>query len=162
MTNLPSQRIGIGYDIHRLEPGEGIMLGGVRVPCPFNAVAHSDGDVVLHAVSDAILGALAAGDIGEHFPDTDEQWKDADSSELLKHLLALPEIAAWNIGNIDVNIIAQKPRIGAHKAAIRARLANIVNLPIERVSIKARTNELCDAVGRCEAIQAQAVVMLFQ
>ena len=157
-------RVGIGFDIHRLEAdaaaGAGIMLGGVRVPCPFRAVAHSDGDVVLHALCDALLGAVAAGDLGEHFPDSDPAHRGRDSAWFLATVLALPALAAWRLANLDCNIIAQAPRLAAHKPAIRARVAALTGLPADAVGIKARTHEEVDAVGRKEAIVAQVVVLL--
>ena len=118
MTN----RIGIGYDIHRLEPGDGLVLAGVSVPCPYRAVAHSDGDVVLHALCDALLGATGAGDLGEHFPDTDPRWAGRPSSELVRAVLALPRLQPWRLVNLDVNLIAQAPRLTEYKAAMRRRL----------------------------------------
>jgi 2-C-methyl-D-erythritol 2,4-cyclodiphosphate synthase len=153
-------RVGIGYDIHRLEPGDGLMIAGVRVPCPYRAVAHSDGDVVLHALCDALLGAAACGDLGEHFPDTDPAHRGRDSAEFVRHVLALPALAPWRLVNLDVNIIAQAPRLGDHKPAMRARLAELFSLPLEAIGLKARTNEHCDAVGEKRALQAQAVVLL--
>jgi 2-C-methyl-D-erythritol 2,4-cyclodiphosphate synthase len=155
-----SHRIGIGYDIHRLAAGDGIMLAGVRVPCPYRVIAHSDGDVVLHALCDALLGAVAAGDLGEHFPDTDPAHAGRDSSAFVAHVLALPALAGWAIANVDVNIIAQAPRLEAHKPALRACLAAVLGLPAERVSIKARSNEGMDAVGAKQAIVAQVAVLL--
>jgi 2-C-methyl-D-erythritol 2,4-cyclodiphosphate synthase len=153
-------RIGIGYDIHRLIPGDGPALGGIMLPGDLRADAHSDGDVVLHALCDALLGAVAAGDIGEHFPDTDPAWAGADSADLLKRVLALPDLGPWRLVNCDINIIAQKPRLASHKALIRARLSELLDTPLDRISVKARTNEGCDAIGRSEAIAAQVAVLL--
>jgi 2-C-methyl-D-erythritol 2,4-cyclodiphosphate synthase len=153
-------RVGIGYDIHRLEPGEGIMLAGCLVPCPYRVVAHSDGDVVLHALCDALLGATGAGDLGEHFPDTDAAHRGRDSAEFVRAVLALPALAPWQVANLDVNIIAQAPRLLDHKPRMRQRLAGLFGLPLDAVGLKARTNEGCDAVGDKRAIQAQAVVLL--
>ncbi len=157
-------RIGIGYDIHRLVadggPDAGIMLAGVRVPCAWKLIAHSDGDVVLHALCDALLGAAGAGDLGEHFPDTDPRHAGRDSAEFVRAVLALPALARWRLVNLDVNIIAQVPRLAAHKPAMRARLAALFGLPADAVGVKARTNEECDAVGEKRALQAQAVVLL--
>jgi len=155
-----THRIGLGYDIHRLEAGDGIMLAGVRVPCAYRVIAHSDGDVVLHALCDALLGAVAAGDLGEHFPDTDAAHRGRDSAEFVAHVLALPALAGWRLGNIDVNIIAQAPRLEAHKPALRARLAHLLGLPGDRVSVKARSNEGMDAVGAKLAIVAQVVALI--
>jgi 2-C-methyl-D-erythritol 2,4-cyclodiphosphate synthase len=153
-------RVGIGYDIHRLEPGDGIVLAGVRVPCPYRMVAHSDGDAVLHAICDALLGAAAAGDLGEHFPETAPEHQGRDSSEFVREVLALEALQSWKIANVDVNIIAQVPRLGAHKGAMRIRLAEILGIALDRVGLKARSNEECDAVGEKRAIQTQAVVLL--
>lgn len=158
-----AHRVGIGYDIHRLaaaEGGEGIALAGIRIPCRYRLEAHSDGDVVLHALCDALLGAVAAGDIGEHFPDDDPAHRGRASAELLAEVLALPALRGWRTVNVDVNVIAQAPRLGPHKAAMRRRLAELLGLEETRVGLKARSNEGVDAVGRCEAVQAQAVVLL--
>lgn len=158
MPNHP--RIGIGYDIHRLEAGDGVMIAGVRVPCPYRVVAHSDGDVVLHALCDALLGAVAAGDLGEHFPDTDAAHRGRDSAEFVAAVRALPQLAGWSLVNLDVNIIAQAPRLGEHKPAMRRRLAELFGLPLDAVGVKARTNEGVDAIGTRQALAAQAVVLL--
>ena len=155
-------RIGIGFDIHRLEAGNGIILGGVSIPCEFKLLAHSDGDVVLHAICDALLGAVAAGDIGEHFPDTDPTNSQRPSAEFVQAVLALPALAAWQISNIDVNIIAEAPRLQAHKANIRSSVAAICGLALHQVSIKARSHEGLDAIGHKQAIAAQAVLLLEQ
>lgn len=155
-----TSRVGIGYDIHRLEPGTGFKLAGVWVPCPFHTVAHSDGDVVLHALCDAMLGAAAAGDLGEHFPDNDARHKGRDSAEFVRIVRNMPALALWRVGNLDVNIIAQSPRLTDFKPAMRLRLAELFAIPVGAVGLKARTNEHCDAVGHKEAIIAQAVVML--
>lgn len=157
-----STRIGIGFDIHRLEAGNGIVLGGVSIPCAYQLIAHSDGDVVLHAICDALLGAVAAGDIGEHFPDTDAAHSKRPSSEFVHSVLALPELAPWLISNIDVNIIAEAPRLAAHKTAIRESVAAICGLNCNQISIKARSHEGLDAIGHKEAIAAQAVLLLTQ
>lgn len=153
-------RIGIGYDIHRTAPGRPLRLGGVDLPAPFGLLGHSDADVLLHAVCDALLGAAALGDIGEHFPDDDPALRDADSGRLLSAVLAKVRAAGFAPVNLDANVIAQQPRLAPHKAAIRRRLAELLGLPVSRVSVKARTNEGLDAVGRGEAIAAQAVVLL--
>jgi 2-C-methyl-D-erythritol 2,4-cyclodiphosphate synthase len=153
-------RVGTGYDIHRLEPGDGFMLAGVRVPCAFKVIAHSDGDVVLHALCDALLGATGAGDLGELFPDKDPRHRGRDSSEFIREVLALPALMPWRVLNLDVSVIAQEPRLEAHKPAMRARLAEIFRLTSGRVGLKARTNEGLDAIGAGKAIAAQAVVLL--
>jgi 2-C-methyl-D-erythritol 2,4-cyclodiphosphate synthase len=155
-----SHRIGLGYDIHRLEAGDGIALAGLRVPCAYRVIAHSDGDVVLHALCDALLGALAAGDLGEHFPDRDPAHRGRDSAWFVAQVLALPALAGWRLVNVDVNIIAEAPRLEGHKPALRARLAELLGLPLDRVGLKARSNEGMDAIGAKQAIAAQAVVLL--
>ena len=164
---LPStlqHRVGIGYDIHRLEADPAfdaaIVLANIRIPCPYRVLAHSDGDVILHALCDALLGAVAAGDLGEHFPDTDPAHHGRDSAEFVRAVLALPALKIWTLVNIDVNVIAQTPRLTDFKPAMRERLANLCSLPLDAIGLKARTNEQCDAVGEKRAIQAQAVVLL--
>ncbi len=160
LSTAMTHRVGIGYDIHRLEAGDGIMLANIRVPCAYRVIAHSDGDVVLHALCDALLGAVAAGDLGEHFPDTDAAHRGRDSAEFVHAVLNLPALKPWALTNLDVNVIAEAPKLMAHKPAMRARLAELFHLPIGRVGLKARTNEGLDAVGNRLAIQAQAVVLL--
>ncbi len=155
-----THRVGIGYDIHRLEPGWGIVVAGVKVPCEFRVVAHSDGDVVLHALCDAMLGAVGAGDLGEHFPDTDPTHQGRDSREFVRAIFALPALKPWRLTNLDVNIIAQAPRLTPFKAAMRQSLSELFRLPLGRIGLKARTNEGVDAVGEKRALQAQAVVLL--
>jgi 2-C-methyl-D-erythritol 2,4-cyclodiphosphate synthase len=157
---MKANRVGIGYDIHRLDAGDGIMLAGVCIPCSYRVVAHSDGDVVLHALCDALLGAVAAGDIGEHFPDRDPHNAGRDSREFIKAVLMLPQLQDWRIENVDVNIIAEAPRLETYKPAMRSQLADLLGLSKETVSIKARSNEGCDAIGGKQAIAAQAVVLL--
>ncbi|MBA3708977.1 MAG: 2-C-methyl-D-erythritol 2,4-cyclodiphosphate synthase [Planctomycetes bacterium] len=153
-------RVGLGYDIHRLEAGDGIVIATVRVACPYRVVAHSDGDVVLHALCDALLGAAGAGDLGEQFPDSDPRHAGRDSAEFVRAVLALDALRSWRLVNIDVNIIAQAPRLMEHKPAMRQRLAALLSLPQSCVGLKARTNESCDAIGEKRAIAAQAVVLL--
>ena len=136
------------------------MLGGVAVPAEYRVIAHSDGDVVLHAICDALLGAVAAGDLGEYFPDNDEQYKGCDSSELLKTVLSLPDLTHYAIVNIDINIVAQTPRLAGYKRAMREHLATLLGIKLTDVSIKARTHEQVDAIGEKRAIGAQAVVLL--
>ena len=155
-----THRVGIGYDIHRLEPGHGIVVGGVQIPCEYRVIAHSDGDVLLHALCDALLGAVGAGDIGEHFPDTDDQFHGSDSRSFVRAVMSLPALKPWRVTNVDSNIIAQVPRLGPYKPMIRHMLAEMLCLPLGRVGVKARTNEGLDAVGEKRAIQAQVVVLL--
>lgn len=153
-------RIGIGYDIHRLEEGRRLVLGGVTVPFEKGLAGHSDGDAVAHAVIDAILGAAALGNIGQHFPDTAPQYKDADSMALLVRVMRLIRERGSRPVNIDVNIVAEQPRLGPHVDMMRQRLAECMGLHPSEVSIKPKTNEGCGPEGRGEAISAQAVVLL--
>lgn len=155
-----SYRIGIGYDIHRLVEGRRLILGGVEIPFEKGLLGHSDGDALFHAVSDAMLGALAMGDIGQHFPDTDPAYKGADSAALLKRVFEMVTEKGWKPANVDVNIIAEKPRLASHIGQMRESLSGLLLFPADFVSIKARTNETLDAVGRSEAIAVQAAVLL--
>ena len=153
-------RVGIGYDIHAFDPSRTLLLGGVKIKGAWGLKGHSDADVLLHAVGDALLGAAALGDLGEHFPDSDPQWKDVPSAVLLAEILVKVSARGWKPVNLDVNVIAERPRLGPYKEAIRVRLAGLLGLPLEAVSVKARTNEGLDAVGKGQAIAAQAVVLL--
>src|SRR5438034_11694495 len=121
---MPDIRTGLGWDVHRIAPGRPLILGGVTIPCDFGLEGHSDADVLWHAIADAILGALALGDIGMHFPDTDPRWRGADSRDLLRSVFALAFAAGWEIGNVDATVIAQAPKIAPHVAAMRANLAS--------------------------------------
>lgn len=153
-------RIGSGFDVHAFGDGDHLMLGGVRVPSDRGVLAHSDGDVVLHALCDALLGALALGDIGQHFPPTDERWRGADSRVFLRHCLELVAARGWRLGNADITVICERPRIAAHAPAIRAVLAADCSVSIDAISIKATTTEKLGFTGRGEGIAAQAVVLL--
>lgn len=155
-------RIGIGYDIHRLSEGLPLILGGVTIPHGKGFVAHSDGDALSHAITDALFGALALGDIGSHFPDTDPAYKGADSIVLLQKAAAIVREHGYEVVNIDSNIVAQAPKLRPHIDAMRARLAEALNLSLDVVSVKARTNEHVGPEGREEAISTQAVVLLEQ
>jgi len=155
-------RVGIGYDLHRLEPGRALILGGVRIPHETGLRGHSDADVLCHAVTDAILGAAAAGDIGHHFPDTDPRWKDANSIELLKSAVAVVSAAGFVVANVDAVVIAERPKLLPHVAAIRANLAQALGVDASAVSVKGKTNEGVDALGRGEAIAVHAVALLAQ
>lgn len=157
---MPAVRVGIGFDIHRLEPGRPLVLAGVEVPADRGPVAHSDGDVVLHAVADAVLGAAALGDLGEYFPDTDPAWKGAASAGLLSRAVDMVRAAGYRPAGVDVNVLLERPKLAPHKTAMRARLAELLGLQAAQVSIKARTMEGLDAVGAGEAVAAQAVVVL--
>lgn len=153
-------RVGLGYDIHRLVEGRPLVLGGVRIPFERGLLGHSDGDALLHAIADALLGAAALGDIGQHFPDTDLCFQDADSADLLRHAAALVSQRGWRVASVDANVVAQAPKMAPHLEAMRARIASILEVGVDAVSVKARTNEGLDAVGRGEAIAVQAVVLI--
>ena len=153
-------RIGHGYDVHRFGEGDFITLGGVRIPHSFGLVAHSDGDVVLHALSDALLGAVALGDIGKHFPDTDPRFKGADSRMLLRHVVALVNEKGWQVGNVDATIVAQAPKMAPHIEAMRAAIAQDLQVSIEQVNVKATTTEKLGFTGREEGIAVHAVALL--
>lgn len=153
-------RVGQGYDSHRLVEGRPLILGGVKIPFELGLDGHSDADVLLHAVTDAVLGAAALGDIGQHFPPSDPKWKGADSRVLLKAVVALAGQKGWTVVNCDATIVAERPKIGPHMPAIRASLAEVLGVSEEVVNVKAKTNEKMDAVGRMEGMMAQAVVLM--
>lgn len=153
-------RIGQGFDVHRFGEGDHVMLGGVRVLHSRGVVAHSDGDVVLHALCDALLGALALGDIGQMFPDTDPQWRGADSRDLLARVVARIDEQGWQPGNVDITVMAQAPRLAPHVQAMRDVIAGILGLTADRVSVKATTTERLGFTGRGEGIAASAVALL--
>jgi len=150
-------RVGMGLDVHRFGPGDHLMLGGIAVAHTQGVVSHSDGDVVLHAIVDALLGAMAAGDIGTHFPPSDETWRDADSARFVAHALKLLAERSGRLGHVDVTVICQRPRIGPHRAAMLARLSDVLGLEPARISLKATTTERLGFTGRGEGIAAQAV-----
>lgn len=152
--------VGFGYDVHRLAVGLPLFLGGIEVPHTHGLEAHSDGDVVLHAICDALLGALQLGDIGYHFPPTDEQYRHINSKELLRRVMQLVEAEGYAVGNLDVTILAERPKIAPHIAAMRAAIGAIIHT--DKVSIKATTTERLGFVGREEGIAAQAVSLLYQ
>lgn len=151
---------GIGYDVHRLVKGRRLMLGGVAFDFPLGLEGYSDADVVIHAVCDAVLGAAALGDIGEHFPDTDPKWKDISSQVLLKQVAGLIKEKGLVANNVDVVVIAQAPRLGARKVEMRDKMAGLLGISPERVNVKATTTEGVGAIGEGKAIAAQAVVSL--
>ena len=153
-------RIGTGFDVHRLAPGEELWLCGVLIPHREGLSGHSDADVALHAVVDAILGASAQGDIGDHFPPGDARWKDASSDKFILHAVALAEEAGYRVGNVDVTLICEAPRIAPHREAMRARLAGLLGVDLKQVSVKATTTERLGFTGRGEGIAAQAVATL--
>lgn len=153
-------RIGQGFDVHAFGDGDHIMLGGVRVPHSQGVLAHSDGDVVLHALCDAMLGALALGDIGQHFPPSDDRWKDADSIMFVHHCERLARERGWRVGNADVTVICERPKVGPHAWAMREQIAGALGIGSDCVSVKATTSEKLGFTGRDEGIAAQAVVLM--
>ena len=153
-------RIGSGFDVHAFGEGDHIMLGGVRIAHERGIVAHSDGDVLIHALCDAILGALALGDIGQHFPPSDARWRDADSLQFLRHCALLMDQHGYRLGNADLTVVCERPKVAPHSEAMRALLAGELAVPISQVSIKATTTERLGFTGRGEGIAAQAVVLL--
>ena len=153
-------RIGHGYDVHRFCDGDFITLGGVRIPHKYGLLAHSDGDVLLHALSDALLGAAALGDIGKHFPDTDPQFKGADSRVLLRHILSIIHAKGWKVGNVDATIVAQAPRMAAHIETMRTLIAQDLQVELDQVNVKATTTEKLGFTGREEGIAVHSVALL--
>ena len=153
-------RIGIGFDAHRFARGRRLVLGGIEIPHDRGLEGHSDADALLHAVCDAILGALALGDIGKHFPDTDPRWKGADSRALLRHIVGLMNDRGYRIGNVDATVIAQAPKLAPHVAAMRANLAADLRCAVEDVSVKATTTERLGFTGRGEGIATMASVLV--
>jgi 2-C-methyl-D-erythritol 2,4-cyclodiphosphate synthase len=153
-------RVGTGYDSHRLIEGRVLILGGERIPHSAGLKGHSDGDALCHAITDAVLGAAALGDIGRHFPDTDPQFAGADSAELLRRAVAIAADAGWTVENVDAVVIAERPRLAPHVDRIRARLAEVLGTDIDRVSVKGKTNEGFGEVGRGEAMMVHAVALL--
>lgn len=153
-------RIGQGYDVHALSEGLPMWLGGVRIESNVGFVAHSDGDVAIHALCDAILGALALGDIGQHFPDTSDEWKGIDSKVLLGNVMGMIEDRHWTVANVDITIALQAPKIGAYVPAMRETLSEVMGISPARVSVKATTTERLGFVGRCEGCEVWAIVLL--
>ena len=153
-------RIGHGYDVHRLVEGRKLILGGVDIPYAKGLLGHSDADVLLHAISDAILGAIAEGDIGRHFPDTDPRYKGADSQKLLSHVMKLADDKGYRVGNLDATIVAQRPKLATHIPRMRENIAVVLFAEIDRVNVKATTTEELGFAGRGEGIAAYAVVLM--
>ncbi len=153
-------RIGHGFDVHRFGEGDHLMLGGVRIPFEHGFVAHSDGDVALHALADALLGAAALGDIGQHFPDTDEQFKGADSRDLLRQVMMRITDAGYQVGNVDVTIVAQAPKMAPHIPTMRDNIAQDLSVALESVNVKATTTEKLGYAGRKEGIAVHAVALI--
>jgi 2-C-methyl-D-erythritol 2,4-cyclodiphosphate synthase len=165
----PNIRIGHGYDLHRLAPlagpgerGKPFVLGGVSFDSDVGPVAHSDGDALLHAITDAILGAAALPDIGQLFPDSDPKWSGAASEQFLREAVTLVAAAGWRIGNIDATVILERPKLGPRKGAVRANIARILGVEVSRINVKGKTHEQVDAVGEGRAIEVHAVATLFQ
>lgn len=159
MTTL---RIGQGYDVHVFEAGDHVTLGGVRIPHTQGIRAHSDGDVLLHALCDALLGAAALGDIGMHFPDTDPRWRGADSRVFIRHVRALLAERAFAIVNVDATVLAEAPRLGKHREAMRANIAADLGIPLDRVNVKATTSEGAGFIGRREGLACHAIALIEQ
>jgi 2-C-methyl-D-erythritol 2,4-cyclodiphosphate synthase len=155
-----SMRCGIGYDLHRLEAGRKLIIGGMHVPFDKGPVGHSDGDVVAHALCDALFGAAGLGDIGTHFPDTDPKWKGASSSQFLEHAAQLLDEKDFSIEHVDAVVILEKPKLGPHFPRMREMLARALGVTADRIHLKAKTNEGVDAIGRGEAIAAWVVATL--
>ena len=159
---IPPMRIGQGYDVHRLEAGEELWLAGVRIAHHSGLAGHSDADVALHAITDALLGAVADGDIGSHFPPSDPQWRGARSAQFLRHAVECVGKAGYRVGNIDLTIICEQPKIGPHRDAMREEIARICSIPVTSVSVKATTTERLGYTGRMEGIAAQAVALVIE
>lgn len=153
-------RIGIGYDIHLLSAGRKFFLGGIEIDHDKGAIAHSDGDVLIHALCDAILGALGRGDIGTMFPDTDPAYKDALSSMFLKEICHIVEIEGYEINNIDSTVILEEPKLGPYKENIKKKISDITGVSLDAINVKAKTNEGVDSIGKKEAVAAHAAVTL--
>lgn len=160
MTDHPQQRIGLGFDVHRLVEGRPCLLGGVELPHPTGPSGHSDGDAVLHAVADALLGAAGLDDLGSLFPDTDAAWKDADSSDLLRECVRRTHAAGWRVGNLDVVIATEGPRIAPHRAAMRASIGALVGVDPDRVNVKGKTFEGLGALAGGAGVAVQAICLL--
>lgn len=153
-------RIGNGYDVHALAEGLPLWLGGVRIDSPVGCIAHSDGDVAIHALCDAILGALALGDIGKHFPDTSDEFAGIDSKILLARVMELIREKGWSVGNVDITIAMQRPKLAPYIMAMRECMASVMNIPVDCVSVKATTTEKLGFVGRGEGCEVYAVALL--
>ena len=155
-------RVGFGIDVHAFGPGDSVVLGGVRIPHSRGVVAHSDGDVLLHALVDALLGAAALGDIGEHFPDSDPRWRDAASQQFVSTTLEMLTRRSWRVVNVDLTLLAQQPRLAPWREQIRHAIAKLLALPIADVNLKATTTEHLGFLGRNEGLAAMATVLIDQ
>lgn len=153
-------RSGIGYDLHRLVPGRRLLLGGIEIPFDKGPAGHSDGDVILHALTDALLGAAALGDIGEHFPPSDPRWKDTASELFVRHAREMIEGAGYRAANVDVIVVLEQPKLLPFREGIRRKLSEMLGLPLDAVSVKAKTSEGLGPVGRGEAVEAHATALL--
>ncbi len=158
----PTWRIGEGWDTHALVTGRKLMLGGVEIPHTHGLAGHSDADALCHAITDALFGAAALGDIGHHFPDTDAQYRGADSLALLSEAARRIKVAGWQVGNVDATVIAQAPKLAPHIAAMRQRIAGALAVAIDQVSVKAKTAEGMGPVGRGESMEARAVCLIYR
>jgi 2-C-methyl-D-erythritol 2,4-cyclodiphosphate synthase len=159
---MTSFRIGEGWDVHALVPGRPLVIGGVTIPYHSGLLGHSDADVLLHAITDALLGAAGLGDIGQHFPDTDPRWKGVNSVDLLQATGRLLSEAGWQIGNIDATVVAQAPKLAAHKPAMQTRIAQALGISAHQVNIKAKTAEKLGPVGMGQSIEARAIALILQ
>lgn len=155
-----TMRVGSGFDVHAFGPGDHVMLGGVRIPAQRGVIAHSDGDVLLHALTDALLGAAGLGDIGQHFPDSDARWKGAASTQFVRHAVQLLADRRWQVVNADLTLLSEAPRIAPHRDAIRASVAAALGVSPDQVNLKATTTEKLGFLGRAEGLAAQAVVLV--
>jgi 2-C-methyl-D-erythritol 2,4-cyclodiphosphate synthase len=153
-------RIGQGWDVHRIAPGRPLILGGVTIPCEFGFEGHSDADILSHAITDALLGAAALGDIGMHFPDSDPRWKDADSSQFLRHARDLVAAKGFAIVNVDSTVILERPKLKDYRQAIREKLAQTLRLEVDQISVKFKTAEKVGPIGEGRSAEAQAVVSI--
>ena len=160
MSDLNAIRIGQGWDSHRIVAGRPLILGGIEIPSDFGLEGHSDADVISHAITDAIIGAIAAGDIGMHFPDTDPRWKGAGSLRFLQHACDLAAEAGYEVGNVDSTIILERPKLKDYRLAIRESIAVTIGIPVDRVSVKFKTAEKVGPVGEGRSAESQAVVCL--
>ena len=157
---MTEYRTGLGWDVHRTGPDRPLILGGITIPADFGLVGHSDADILLHAITDAVLGAAALGDIGMHFPDADPQWKGADSAQFLEHAVKLMTSAGFELVNVDTTVIIERPKLKDFRLTIRQRLAQILNLPLDRVNVKFKTAERVGPVGEGRSAEAQAIVTI--
>jgi 2-C-methyl-D-erythritol 2,4-cyclodiphosphate synthase len=153
-------KIGSGFDVHAFGPGDAVMLGGIRIAYTRGVIAHSDGDVILHALCDALLGAAGLGDIGQHFPDTDPRWRGADSSRFVQAVMELLRARRLRVGNVDVTLLAEAPKLAPHRDSIRRKLAELLAVTEGQVNVKATTTERLGFLGRAEGIAAHAIVLL--